>query len=76
MGRPLIKVAARELGITYPVLVGRRSVQELYGVSSSTTVVIDPRAHSAHTGDVWAAAVMGRASVDPVKSSARKADCY
>ena len=48
-----LKVAARELGITYPVLMGRRSVQELYGVSTlPTTVVIDPegKIHSAHTG--------------------------
>jgi len=48
-----LKASARELGITYRVLLGQKSVQKAYGVSTlPTTVVIDSKGKvvTTHTG--------------------------
>ena len=48
-----LKAAAEDLGITYRVLLGRRDVQERYGVSTlPTTVIIAPdgEVHTVHVG--------------------------
>jgi thiol-disulfide isomerase/thioredoxin len=48
-----LKAAAKQLGITYPVLLATQEIKTAYGVSTlPTTVVIDPEGEvsTAHTG--------------------------
>jgi len=48
-----LRAASKDLGITYPILLGRKDVQATYGVSTlPTTVIIGPDGtiHTVHTG--------------------------